>query len=144
MMMVILQHHKNLVLLLENRYLGGQPGFSFCFLCIANQHLPCVFFLSRIDLTTCHKSLGVQDLMLLLLIVVFQGNSNQVCIFFSIKVLYCVIQSHRVVFSLSMLGKIRGRYVWGSEFNQFSWKGLDGFVLFPWKVEFFFYVNSTG
>ncbi|KAG6736999.1 hypothetical protein POTOM_060044 [Populus tomentosa] len=33
---------------------------------IANPHLP---LLSRIDLTTCHKSLGEQDLMLLLLIV---------------------------------------------------------------------------
>jgi len=53
--------YKNLIASLENPYLGRQPGFF-----IANPHLP---LLSRIDLTTCHKSLGEQDLMLLLLIV---------------------------------------------------------------------------
>lgn len=53
--------YKNLIASLENPYLGRQPGFF-----IANPHLP---LLSRIDLTTCHKSLGEQDLLLLLLIV---------------------------------------------------------------------------
>lgn len=53
--------YKNLIASLENPYLGRQPGFF-----IANPHLP---LLSRIDMTTCHKSLGEQDLMLLLLIV---------------------------------------------------------------------------
>jgi hypothetical protein len=53
--------YKNLIASLENPYLGRQPGFF-----IANPHLP---LLSRIDLTTCHKSLGEQDLLLFLLIV---------------------------------------------------------------------------